>query len=397
MDGISLPEKILTNLLRPFFHKRYQRQITKRKLSWAKPYRYDGIVLPEIERYDLVENIIIIEMHGRHHYEEVNWGNSNHSKSLMEVQKSDKNKKELALSNGVKLRNYFEIDCRRSNLQYIRAKIMDSGLLTLLGIDPIQIDWNSIYEKSIKDIHLDIMQYAKENPNEPPQHIADRFIVSKSQVNNLLKEHGLHRKYDKSQRRDRSKQNEREVQVNSIKENNPQITGPEIAKKLGVHRSTIYEIERIDTDIDRVQRSQKNNEDARLAGLRGRNDKIMKVRIEKIRVFCENNPDYTRKKIAGHLGETLSWIHQVFKRYDIGVDMVRLKENETRDSLINRKAKGVWVTAPDGSHYMFDSVGEARRQLEYKYGARFPETSVRRYLIEGKDYNGYRFSNQENG
>jgi hypothetical protein len=62
--------------------------------------------------------------------------------SLEEVQTNDKSKKELAIKNGIKKENYIVIDCRKSELEWIRDNkngILSSKLNKLLDLN--RIDW----------------------------------------------------------------------------------------------------------------------------------------------------------------------------------------------------------------------------------------------------------------
>lgn len=137
----------------------------------------------------------------------------------------------------------------------------------------------------------------------------------------------------------------------------------------------------------------KRNENARLSGLRSYADRKMGERITKIQMYCDDNPGYTRTKIAKHLGESHTFIHRVFREHDVDIDMVQLYENEKKDSLVNRKAIGVRVVTPDGSIYSFESVNNARRKLERDYGEKFPDSSVRRCMNQGRAYKGFTFRN----
>lgn len=108
-DGISYPEKVMFNLLEQL-NMTFITQVNKRNLNWCDKYLYDFYFKLNGQEY-------IIETHGLQHYKEIgknsNWG------SLKETQQNDKNKRELAIHNGIKEENYIVIDCRYSNLEFI--------------------------------------------------------------------------------------------------------------------------------------------------------------------------------------------------------------------------------------------------------------------------------------
>ena len=239
-DGISFPERYMYHLLSQYYYGEFKREVTSNELGWGAGYRYDFLV-------KLADgSTVVVEMQGRHHSVQVNWGNSARSKLLEEVIKDDEVKRELALNNGVKLEHYFQIDCLDSEPLYVRRSIIDSGLFRVLRIDSSKICWDDISEKSHHFNNQEIVRFAKTNPNASPQWIADNLpiTVSKDQVNKILRENRLHKKHDKNQRRDRTRQNELREKVLEYLVNNPNATGVDAARALGVHRSTTYEITR---------------------------------------------------------------------------------------------------------------------------------------------------------
>jgi predicted nucleic acid-binding Zn-ribbon protein len=88
-------------------------------------------------RYDvfLSDYNIIIENHGRQHYEECTMTD----RTLSEEQANDKYKQELALYN--KISEYIVLDCRKSDAQWIRKSIMNSKLPSILNFTDKDIDW----------------------------------------------------------------------------------------------------------------------------------------------------------------------------------------------------------------------------------------------------------------
>lgn len=118
-DGISYPEKIIFNTLEQF-NILFKIQKT---FSWSQKKRYD-FYIPSLN--------CIIEAHGIQHYEKVNRG-----KTLEEEQENDKLKKQLAKYNGIE--HYIVIDCRESDLEFIKNNILISQLAQLINLT--DIDW----------------------------------------------------------------------------------------------------------------------------------------------------------------------------------------------------------------------------------------------------------------
>lgn len=140
-DGISYPEKVLISLLNQlgieYKHDSY----------WIKNKRYDFYFEYDGRKY-------IIETHGRQHYEHHTFS-FNNGRTLEEEQKNDKYKKELALSNGID--NYIELDCRESDLQYIKNSILNSKLNDIFDLD--KINWNNVLKFVLKNKVKEVCDY----------------------------------------------------------------------------------------------------------------------------------------------------------------------------------------------------------------------------------------------
>lgn len=106
-DGFSYPEKFIYNMLNQL-NVKFDPQFYLTKDSLL---RYD---------FYLEEYKIILEVNGIQHYQE-KW----HYRNEVE---NDKRKKEFALSNGIKEENYIVLDCRESNLDFIKNSVLSSKL-----------------------------------------------------------------------------------------------------------------------------------------------------------------------------------------------------------------------------------------------------------------------------
>ena len=145
-DGISYPEKVMNNLLNKL-NINFIYQYTKTNTKWCGKYKYDFYFELNNEKY-------IIETHGLQHYKN---GSFNNYCSLERQQENDKNKKELALKNGIKEENYIVIDCRKSELEWIKNNIINSKLNEIFYLN--NIDWIKIGQNSEKSLVKEVCNY----------------------------------------------------------------------------------------------------------------------------------------------------------------------------------------------------------------------------------------------
>jgi len=136
-DNIPYPEKFTFNVLEQLLNKDFITQLNKSAFKWCRKYRYD-FYIKKING--------ICEVGGLQHYEEVgiNWG------SLEDIQNNDFDKEWLARSNNIK--NYIIIDCRKSELEWIKNSIMKSKLPKLLNFKEEDIDWLKAHEYACSNI-----------------------------------------------------------------------------------------------------------------------------------------------------------------------------------------------------------------------------------------------------
>jgi hypothetical protein len=126
-DGVSYPNKFIYAVLNQL-NIEYKPEST---FEWSDNKRYD-IYIPSLS--------CIIENHGEQHY-----GNSfkmSDGRTLEEEQKNDCYKKELAISNNIK--HYVVVDCRRSDIDWIKSNIIDSVLSEIFDLS--QINWIQCHE-----------------------------------------------------------------------------------------------------------------------------------------------------------------------------------------------------------------------------------------------------------
>lgn len=136
-DGKSYPEKFMYHVLKELGLV-YEWEKT---FNWSNEKRYDFYV--EFKGYK-----IIIECHGKQHYEE-----SPRGRSLEVEQENDKLKYELAIKNGID--KYIVIDCRESSLFFIKNSIINNLEFSIFKYEN-KIDWNAVALQSEKSLVLKV-------------------------------------------------------------------------------------------------------------------------------------------------------------------------------------------------------------------------------------------------
>lgn len=167
-DGVSYPNKFVHSVL------------TQLKLNidteycpkWSGKKRYD-IYLPKYN--------IIIENHGLQHYEGWNLKHLDLEKQI----KNDADKYNTAIQNGIKPENYIVIDCRISNVNYIKKSIMNSVLPSIFNFTEEDIDW---VQADIDGLKNKVKQSADlYNQGYSPREIIGLLQSNKTIINRYLK------------------------------------------------------------------------------------------------------------------------------------------------------------------------------------------------------------------
>lgn len=172
--GISYPEKFVMAMLN-------QLKINYRKekvFKWSKNVFSQKEILSGLKKYDfyIPDLNCIIETHGMQHYKETSRG-----RSLKFEQENDILKENLAKNNGIE--NYIVLDCRNSELGYIKNNIKLSRLLKLLALD--DVDWRKCHEYACKSLVKDACLLWKEGISM--KEIAKQLKISTCTVRNYLK------------------------------------------------------------------------------------------------------------------------------------------------------------------------------------------------------------------
>jgi flagellar biosynthesis GTPase FlhF len=169
-DGKSYPEKFIMNFLEQLgleFETEYKPQ-------WIDNKRYD---------FHIKDNSCIIETHGEQHYKQTS-RRGERSRTLEEEQENDKYKREMALKNGIKY--YVELDCRESNMEWIKKSIINSELNKLFDLS--NIDWTSCEEFANKNIVKEVCDYWNhKREDETTSDLMRRFVLARITIIRYLK------------------------------------------------------------------------------------------------------------------------------------------------------------------------------------------------------------------
>jgi predicted transcriptional regulator len=161
-DGISIPNKFMASFLE---------EVNE---TFETEFSFEG----QTRRYDfyIPRLNMIIEMHGRQHYEE--WKKSD--KNLSERQKIDKEKKDYAIEQGIEY--YLVINCRIQSYEHMTKEIKKSVLKGFYNFE--SIDWNHVYTNAMKSKVILAIDLHKKGYTTTE--IGNKLHVTRSTINHWL-------------------------------------------------------------------------------------------------------------------------------------------------------------------------------------------------------------------
>lgn len=168
-DGISYPEKFMYYLL-SVLNLDFSFQLSKKDFYWCKDKIYD---------FYIKNCEVIIETHGRQHYEEC----KNFNIKLKDQKNIDEYKKILAINNGVK--KYIIIDCKYSDKDYIKISILNSELSKMFDLS--NINWDKADEFATNNLVKEICGYYETHTDILYKELADKFKLNKTTISRYLK------------------------------------------------------------------------------------------------------------------------------------------------------------------------------------------------------------------
>lgn len=144
-DGISFPEKIFISILEQL-NLKYIYQLGKSNFKWCGKYKYD-FYLPDYN--------CIIETNGMQHYNH----NNNKIFNSDKIKQNDEEKKRIAIKNGIT--NYYVIDCRYSEIEYIKNSIQKNIINQIINVD--KINWEECEKFALNSLLRKACELKKKN------------------------------------------------------------------------------------------------------------------------------------------------------------------------------------------------------------------------------------------
>jgi len=143
--------------------------------EWAKPYRYDVY-------FELKGKMYIVEMdgllgHGEYMYKS--------GKKDVEGLKRDEIKNKLAIDNNIHI---IRIDCKKSNMDYIKNNILKSDLYSLFDLS--NINWTECDKFATNNLIKELCEYWKNNDYPIYDEVALVYHLPKITVRKYLKKGG---------------------------------------------------------------------------------------------------------------------------------------------------------------------------------------------------------------
>jgi len=174
-DGVSYPEKFFASVLTQL-KLDYIPQLSQGDFKWCLKYKYDFYI-----------NSIkaITETHGAQHY----IYDSAFGKTLQEELDNDENKKQLALHNGIEEKNYIVINCRFSQMEWIRDHVLSSELANYYDLS--KIDWLKCEEHAVCNLIRVACKYKKDNTSLTCNDIALLMNMGRQAIRKYLKKGDL--------------------------------------------------------------------------------------------------------------------------------------------------------------------------------------------------------------
>lgn len=171
-DSLSYPNKFAYSLLDQlnyFYSFNYLEH--EYSPSWIKPRKYDNYFELNNEKY-------ILEMDGEFHYK----NNNMSGQTAEESQVIDDYKDEQAKLHDIEV---IRIDCKESNMEYIKQNILQSRLSKLFDLS--KVDWLKCEEFALSNLVKQACEYKKNNPELSTTEIGSIMKLHKGTIRTYLK------------------------------------------------------------------------------------------------------------------------------------------------------------------------------------------------------------------
>ena len=149
-DGVSYGNKFVYCFLKQLQDKRVFTLYPEKTFEWSKNLG-DSHTKKIYDFYINDGDDLIIEVHGRQHYEhgfDISCG----GRSVQEEQDNDLFKYNLAIQHGVLKSRYVVLDCRESNVDFIKRSILTSALPKQLCFNEYDIDWDQCHAFALSSL-----------------------------------------------------------------------------------------------------------------------------------------------------------------------------------------------------------------------------------------------------
>ena len=167
-DGINYPNKFCNSLLTQLNIKFK----TEYSPKWIRSKRYDFY-------FELNNKKYIIEMDGKWHYQDNNLSGQTKEKS----KEIDNYKDKLAKEHNIEI---IRIDCKKSDLEYIKDKILNSKLNKLFDLS--EVNWLKCEEFALSNLVKQACEIKKNNPNMTTKEIGNIMNLQYATIWKYLKQ-----------------------------------------------------------------------------------------------------------------------------------------------------------------------------------------------------------------
>lgn len=149
-DSVSFSEKFINNMLKQLDIDFETEKVLFKNLS--NRIRYDFYFKYNNKKY-------IIETHGIQHYDCGTGFDTYGGRTFEEEHKNDEYKKQLAIKNGIT--NYIVLDCRYSELEWIKKSVLDSELNNIFDLS--KINWQICEQYAMSNTMKRVCEYWNNN------------------------------------------------------------------------------------------------------------------------------------------------------------------------------------------------------------------------------------------
>lgn len=215
-DSISYPNKLAHSLLRQL---NVECLIPEFHTDWAKNYRYD---------FSFYKNGIhyLLEMDGGFHFEE------RFGRTAETIKETDDLKTRLAVENHCIL---IRIECKKSNLDYIKKNIEKSLLAQLYDLN--SVDWKKIEKDCSTNLLNEIVKYYNNKKFTTLEDISSEFFICPATARTYLKRAASIGLIDYKTFSEEQEEGMR-LAV-ELKKQNKYLSYKEIGERIGKSRSTV--------------------------------------------------------------------------------------------------------------------------------------------------------------